>query len=176
MANQIGVVTALLGTARGTSEYGAQRSLQLGDDVFQNELISTSLKSAIEIEFNDGSVMDLGRCSQTILDGEVFDLAAFGMNLDSDSVGSDVEAFQQALLDGVDPSQIGEATAAGAGSSTGGNEGHQPIYIKHESESVVVTSGFDTTGISIAFAIRLGYNGQSCGTRSNSQSGSSKKF
>lgn len=149
MAAQVGVVTALLGSANSTSEIGTQRSLQLGDDVFQNELVSTGLDSAIEIEFNDGSVMDLGRCSQTVLNNEVFDLtaseAAFA------SADSDVEAIQQALLEGVDPSQIAEATAAGAGSGAGGNEGHQPIYIDHESKSVIVTSGFDTTGISIAF-------------------------
>ncbi len=149
MATQVGVITTLLGTASSTSENGAQRSLQLGDDVFHNELISTGLESALEIEFNDGSVMDMGRCMQTVLDAEVFDLAASGFYFGSDD--SDVEAIQQALLEGADPSQIGEATAAGAGSGTGGNEGHEPIYIRHESQSVIVTSGFDTTGISIAF-------------------------
>lgn len=149
MATQVGVVTTLLGTANSTSEIGAQRSLQLGDDVFQNELISTGLESAIEIEFNDGSIMDMGRCMQTVLDAEVFNVATAGVSSGSDD--SDVEAIQQALLEGVDPSQITEATAAGAGSGTAGNEGHQPIYIEHESRSVIVTSGFDTTGISIAF-------------------------
>ncbi len=123
MATQIGVVKAMIGEVTATAADGSIRTLQLGDMVYANELISTGTGGAVEIEFADGSVMDLGRNSQAMLDSEVFDPnAAAVAETASEDVPDDVAAIQQALLEGEDPTEIGEATAAGAGVE-GGNEG-----------------------------------------------------
>ena len=72
MATQIGVITAVVGTVTATAEDGSIRTLQAGDRVYANEVISTGPAGAIEIEFAAGSVMDLGRDSQAMLDSAVF--------------------------------------------------------------------------------------------------------
>lgn len=72
MATQIGIVTTLINTATSTKADGSIRNLQVGDQVFADNLISTGSLGAIEIEFDNGTVMDLGRNSQTILDSKVF--------------------------------------------------------------------------------------------------------
>ncbi len=76
MATQIGIVTTLIGTATSTGADGSIRNLQVGNQVFSDDLISTGPHGAIEIQFENGSVMDMGRNSQTILDLHVFDLTA----------------------------------------------------------------------------------------------------
>lgn len=76
MATQIGIVTTVIGTATSTTADGSVHNLQASDQVFSDELISTGPHGAIEIEFDNGTVMDLGRNSQAILDVHVFDLTA----------------------------------------------------------------------------------------------------
>ncbi len=72
MATQIGIVKALIGTVTATSADGSTRNLQVGDSVYADELVSTGSGGAVELEFADGSVMDLGRDSQALLDNTVF--------------------------------------------------------------------------------------------------------
>lgn len=74
MANEIGVVTAIIGSAMATATDGSIRYPQVGDSVFADDLISTGSDGAIEIEFADGDVMDLGRSSQAMLDEHFYDL------------------------------------------------------------------------------------------------------
>lgn len=74
MANEIGVITAIIGSAMATATDGSIRYPQVGDSVFADELISTGPDGAIEIEFADGDVMDLGRSSQAMLDEHFYDL------------------------------------------------------------------------------------------------------
>jgi len=149
MATEIGFIKGLIGSAIATAADGSQRTLQIGDKLFANEIVSTGAAGAVEIEFIDGSIMDLGRNSQAILDNEVIDpqLATLAQT----PVLDDVEALQQALLDGADPTQVGEATAAGAGTQVAGNEGHTPVTVEYLAPQAEVTSGFDTTGPSIVF-------------------------
>lgn len=148
MATEIGIIKGLMGTVTATAADGSQRILQVGDKLFANEIVSTGATGAVEIEFADGSIMDLGRNSQAMLDNEVFnpELAAQV----SEAVDSDVEALQQALVDGADPTQLGEATAAGAGTQAG-NEGSSTVQVVYDAPEVTPTSGFDTTGINVAF-------------------------
>ena len=76
MATQIGIVTTLIGTATSTDVDGSIRNLQVGNQVFSDDLISTGPHGAIEIQFENDAVIDLGRSSQTILDFNVFDQRA----------------------------------------------------------------------------------------------------
>jgi len=149
MATQIGIVKALFGTATATAADGTIRNLKIGDQVFADEIILTGTDGAIEIEFADGSVMDLGRDSQALLDNAVFNPEAVVET--AVTTDSDADAIQAAILAGVDPTQVTEATAAGAGTQADGNEGHQPVVIDYLAPQVTPTSGFDTTGISVAF-------------------------
>jgi hypothetical protein len=73
MTADIGMVQATIGSVMAFDTEGAIRNLQVGDHVYANELISTGTDGAIEIEFADGEVMDLGRLSQVFLDSHFFD-------------------------------------------------------------------------------------------------------
>ena len=149
MATEIGIIKTLIGTAVATAADGSQRNLQAGDRVYQDEIITTGAAGAVEVEFTDGSVMTLGRSSQIVLDTETFnplDVAEAPAD-----AASEVDALQQALLEGADPTQIGEATAAGAGAGAGGNEGSDFVTVDYLAPEVTPTSGFDTTGITVEF-------------------------
>ena len=149
MATQIGVIKALIGEVKATAADGSTRTLQLGDMVYANELITTGPGGAVEIEFADGSIMDLGRSSQAMLDEAVFDPTATAVaDASSEDVPDDVAAIQQALLEGEDPTEIGEATAAGAGVTGTGNEGHEPVFVDYLNPEVTPDAGFDTIGVS----------------------------
>jgi len=145
MATGIGTVKALIGTAIATAVDGSQRNLLVGDSVYADEIITTGDTSAIEIEFADGSLMDLGRNSQAFLDTDIFDPQQV-ITPDSDV---EITALQDALLDGEDPTQQGEATAAGAESE--GNEGSTTVVVEHENLTVEVTSGFETSAAASSF-------------------------
>jgi T1SS-143 domain-containing protein len=149
VATEIGIIKTLIGTAVATAADGSQRNLQAGDRVYQDEIITTGPAGAVEVEFTDGSVMTLGRSSQIVLDTETFnplDVAQAPADAESE-----VDALQQALLEGADPTQIGDATAAGAGAGSSGNEGTDFVTVNYLAPEVTPTSGFDTTGISIEF-------------------------
>ena len=146
MATEIGIVKALIGTAVITAVDGSQRNLLVGDRVYADEVITTGDASAIEIEFSDGSLMDLGRNSQALLDSEIFDpQQAIASNDDVD-----IAALQNALVDGEDPTQEGEAPAAGP-ESEGNNEGVTTVVVDYLDPTVEVTSGFETTGVARNF-------------------------
>jgi len=151
MATDIGIIKTLIGTATATTPSGVQRNLNVGDKVEQDELISTGVLGAIEVEFDDGSVMTLGRNSQATLSNELFgfDQPQQDQLLD-EQPSSDVESIQQAILEGEDPTQTAEATAAGAGVEAG-NEGSDFVQVVYENPQVIPDAGFDTTGISFAF-------------------------
>lgn len=150
MATEIGVVKALIGAVTVTSTDGSVRTLQVGDVVYANDLISTGAEGAIEIEFADGSVMDLGRSSQALLDAEVFDPTNTDVEDNQQAVTDDVDAIQQAILEGQDPTQVGQETAAGAGTANG-NEGHDAVFIDYLNPEQIPEAGFDTIGVSNTF-------------------------
>jgi T1SS-143 domain-containing protein len=147
MATQIGVIKAIVGTVTATAADGSIRTLQAGDRVYANEVISTGPSGAVEIEFADGSVMDLGRDSQAMLDTAVFDPEATDVaEAEGQEVPDDVAAIQQAILEGEDPTEAGEATAAGAGVA-GGNEGHDAVFVDYLNPEVTPDAGFETIGV-----------------------------
>ena len=74
MAAEIGVVNVLMGTVTAFSTDGSLRILNVGDNAYANDLILTGPDAAIEIRFADGSVMDLGRDSQLLLNVDFFEL------------------------------------------------------------------------------------------------------
>ncbi|MBL1320592.1 MAG: retention module-containing protein [Methylophaga sp.] len=146
MATEIGIVKALIGSAVITAADGSQRNLVVGDRVYADEIITTGDGSAIEIEFSDGSLMDLGRNSQALLDNEIFDPQQTIVS----ATDLDIAGLQDALVDGEDPTQQGDAPAAGP-ESEGGNEGVTTVVVERLDPTVAVTSGFETSGVSRNF-------------------------
>jgi len=152
MTNGIGIIKALVGNVVATATDGSQRVLHVGDHVFSYEIITTATNGAIEIEFFDGSILDLGRYSQVFLDNDIFPQ----QNVKEVSSDNDVEEFQQTLLDGVDPTQASEPTSAGSNTQSDGNEGIDIVQVAYEQQSLEeVISGFITTGIREADFVAL---------------------
>lgn len=145
MATEIGIIKTVIGTVIAQATDGSQRTLQARDVVFQNETILTGELGAVEIALSDGSLIDLGRNSETILDPDVLNLA----NTEQNAATNDVEVLQQAILDGNDPTQIFEPTAAGPNGDNR-NEGATTIQVQHAAPETTPTSGFDTTGVNFA--------------------------
>jgi hypothetical protein len=143
MASEIGIVTTLIGEVSVIDITGTSRVLQSGDKVFQNDLISTGTNAAVEISLEDGNVIDIARNSQVLLDENV------NSELTDSSNTDDIELIQQALLDGNDPTEAGEATAAGSG-AVASDSGSSFVFVARSDEEVIPTSGFDTSGIATA--------------------------
>jgi hypothetical protein len=79
---EIGIIKTLIGAAVATAADGSHRSLQKGDGICHGEVITTSTAGAIEVKFNDDSVMTLGRSTQAIIDNNVFDPLMMKQNCD----------------------------------------------------------------------------------------------
>lgn len=141
---EIGRIKSISGTVTATNtQQDTVRNLLINESIYANELITTYPESLITIEFPDGNVIELGSNTQLTVDSSVFDPVT--------NTSATINSIQQAILAGLDPTQSAEATAAGAGTQVEGNEGHPPVFINYLAPQVIPTSGFDTTGISIAF-------------------------
>lgn len=72
MALQVGVINIIHGEVSAIRADGSSHTLQVGDNVYFQDCISTGSHAAVEISFADGSLMDLGRDSQVMLSSEFF--------------------------------------------------------------------------------------------------------
>lgn len=153
MATEAGIISALIGTATATAVDGTVRNLQVGDKVYPNEIITTGIAGAIEIEFPDGGVMDLGRNSQAVLDIEAFefDVAETNTPPPAADLEDDIDAIQQALLAGDDPTEVAEPTAAGPGAQPTSEGGSEAVVVDYLAPRVTPQAGFETIGPSIIF-------------------------
>ncbi|MCG2634230.1 MAG: retention module-containing protein [Gammaproteobacteria bacterium] len=147
---QIGIVTKIVGEVTATSATGEIRILTVGDKVFPDEIIETSNGAYVEIQFTDGSKMDLAANSEAMLDAEVFDPDAAGGPAAGEAVAS-VEAIQAAILAGEDPTLVAPAAAAGEDAVTE-DDGSSFIRVEHENPSVTPESGINTGVQTIGFA------------------------
>jgi hypothetical protein len=145
----IGFITALQGSATATSTDGVTRVLQVGDAVYANETVITGDVSAVMIEFVDGTRLDLGRDATAMLDSEVF--TPGGIPEATDESVASIDAIQQAILAGQDPTQVLAATAAGAGGAAGTEGGFEATYVDLTGQQATPTSGFPTEGLSFEF-------------------------
>lgn len=151
MASQSGIVKIVVGTVSATLPDGSTRQLRVGDQVFADERITTASASAIEIELTDGSILDLGQNDQIAL-ADVAAVHAASSETDI-SPDAEVDAIQQAIAEGIDPTQEAEATAAGAEAGGDGNEGADIVQIDYLAPETTPTSGFDTTGVAVDFQV-----------------------
>lgn len=152
MATEIGTIKTLIGSATAISADGSQHKLHTGEPVFTGDIITTAANSAVEIEFSDGSLMDLGRSSQAMLDNEAFDPQQ--VTEITTEAQNEVAVLHQSLLDGTDPSQIAEATSASTVLEEG-EEGHSPVIVDYLAPQTHVTSGFSTGSVTAQNQPRL---------------------
>ena len=113
----IGEVQAVSGRVVAVGANGVERQLFAGDRVFADDLIRTIGQSTVVVTLRDGSRFDLGRDAEALLDEGVYttDVAA----LRAAAVAEAAE-IQSAIMEGADPAEITDPTAAGGDGSSGG--------------------------------------------------------
>ncbi|MDG6778852.1 retention module-containing protein [Thiomicrorhabdus sp. zzn3] len=143
-----GKVTAVNGTVQAVdTATGAVRILAVGDQVYINETILTSVSGTATIELIDGELLTLARGTETVLDVDSLGLAS------SIASAEDVEALQEAILQGDVNLEELEAPAAGEGGVSSSNAGALNVVDRIGAEGNV-TSGFDTVGVTSEVAQR----------------------
>jgi predicted component of type VI protein secretion system len=114
-AQQIGIVTVIVGHVVAVNADGEERVLAVGDVVYADEIIRTSDVGAVTVQFNDGGWLDLGRSDQAVLDADVYSPES----AEGEAAVASVEDIQAAILAGADPTQLLPPTAAGPGAGGG---------------------------------------------------------
>jgi len=150
----LGTVTSVVGEAKATAADGTVRVLQVGDVVHSDEVITTSAAGAINIALESGKTLDCGANTDLSLHESILGVAT--ATAASPAAPGSVEALQQAIAAGQDPSQIAPATAAGGAPGAGGpgdGGGGTPVILEQANTSSVVTAGFPTQGGTITFPL-----------------------
>ncbi|WP_026971480.1 retention module-containing protein, partial [Aliagarivorans marinus] len=137
-------IVSIEGTAFAVAPDGSLRELQPGDQLLAGEMLITGEGTQIGFYYSDDQY-ELGELSVTQLpeDG----VAEPGQTLSAQNE-VDVEALQAAILQGVDPTELFEATAAGGAPAAGGggpgagNGGF--ISISRSGAETIAEAGFDT--------------------------------
>ncbi|MGH1461417.1 MAG: retention module-containing protein [Neptuniibacter sp.] len=145
--NIVGTVSLLIGKVVAVKADGSERILALGDQVFADEMVRVSPDGAIEIAMDAGDPVRLEGGQSWLASSETHQTAD---DFDLSEAVADVDSIQAAILAGVDPTEVSEATAAGgdAGAGGDGNEGSSTVNVDRTAGEVDPTAGFDTIGFS----------------------------
>ena len=159
MATLIGVVSKVVGQVFAVAGDGTRRLLVEGDRVYAGEQLDTGVGGAISVHLQSGQDLALGRGSslalnEGLLHHQAPDIQTTGERV-ADTALDDVNALQQAIAAGVDPTQVSEPTAAGPTATgptgvPGGGGGHSFVLLTEVGGSVAPTIGFDTAGLPAA--------------------------
>jgi len=153
MAKSIGVVSKVIGQVFAVGSDGAKRLLVEGDRLFAGEQLETGAAGAVAVRLHNGAELTLGRGSSLEMTPDLLANRAPHVHapdtLPSQAQLSDVERLQQAIAAGADPTQEGEAPAAGPGANgapgaLGG--GHSFVLLTEVAGRVDPTIGFPTAG------------------------------
>ncbi len=125
MAALIGIVSKVVGQVFAEAAGGLRRPLVEGDRLYAGEHLVTGAEGAVAVHLQNGQSLTLGRGSDLTLTPQL--LANHAPHVDTPDAATpsnaqltDVQKLQQAIAAGADPTQTGEATAAGP---EGGNPG-----------------------------------------------------
>ncbi|SCW95214.1 MULTISPECIES: retention module-containing protein [unclassified Pseudomonas] len=153
MAALIGIVSKVVGQVFAEAAGGLRRPLVEGDRLYAGEHLVTGAEGAVAVHLQNGQSLTLGRESNLTLTPQL--LAKHAPHVDtpdttppSDAQLTDVQKLQQAIAAGADPTQTGEATAAGpeGGNPGGVGGGHSFVLLEEVGGEVDPLIGFPTAG------------------------------
>ncbi|MGF6207093.1 retention module-containing protein [Pseudomonas frederiksbergensis] len=155
MATLIGIVSKVIGQVFAVAADGTRRALVEGDRLFAGDQLVTGAEGAVAVHLQNGQELTLGRGSSLQMTSQL--LAHQVPHVDtaeavtpSQAQLTDVEQLQKAIAAGADPTQTGEATAAGPTSSgaPGGalGGGHSFVLLEEVGGRVDPNIGFPTAG------------------------------
>jgi hypothetical protein len=151
----IGTIKLVIGDVKVKGVDGVERAAVVAEKVFAKEILITAANAVVQVQLENGNLLDLGRSAQITLDEEMLAggsaAATAGAAPPSGAAAAaaaqDAAAIQAAIAAGVDPTKIAEATAAGgvpgAGGATDGGS-HEPLVINQATPTQPVTAGFPT--------------------------------
>ncbi|MCV9921826.1 retention module-containing protein [Pseudomonas sp. BT-42-2] len=153
MAKLIGVVSKVVGQVFAVDGDGSRRLLVEGDRLFAGEQLETGSAGAVAVRLHNGAELTLGRGSSLTMSADL--LANHAPQVHSQDAApsqaqlTDVERLQQAIAAGADPTEEGEAPAAGqnpggAPGALGG--GHSFVMLSEVAGQVDPEIGFPTAG------------------------------
>ena len=148
----IGRVSLLQGRVVAEDAAGNQRVLAIGDNILDTDKIITSPGATIEISMLTGDEIVIADGQSWSPTTETFTRAQDFPSSDATLSPEDL-ALQEALLAGADPTQVGEATAAGApgagtfGAADGG--GSSFVRTSRTAGEVDPSAGYDTIGTEV---------------------------
>ncbi|MHC8315564.1 retention module-containing protein [Pseudomonas sp. LB3P31] len=154
MATLIGIVTKVIGQVVAVAGDGTRRALVEGDRLFAGDQLVTGAEGAVAVKLQNGQELTLGRDSSLQMTSQL--LAHQAPHADSPEIITpseaqltDVEKLQRAIAAGDDPTQTGEATAAGPGGSNASGAlggGHSFVLLEEVGGRVDPNIGFPTAG------------------------------
>uniref|UniRef100_UPI00123FEDAE retention module-containing protein n=1 Tax=Pseudomonas fluorescens TaxID=294 RepID=UPI00123FEDAE len=126
MATLIGIVSKVIGQVFAVASDGTRRALVEGDRLFAGAELVTGAEGAVAVRLENGEELPLCRISNQKMTPQLIahQLPHVGTSeavTRSEVQLTDVEQLQKAIAAGADPTQTAEATAAGPGSTPGGN-------------------------------------------------------
>ncbi|MBI4204754.1 MAG: retention module-containing protein, partial [Betaproteobacteria bacterium] len=143
----LGTIKSIVGEVKATASDGTVRTLQIGDQVFADEVITTSAGGQLIVALANGQSLECGADASLALHEGLLGTTIAAPT--PAAPASDVAALQAAIAAGADPTQVAEATAAGAPGAGGpGGDGgsHEPVIVGQANAPGFVTAGFTTHG------------------------------
>ncbi|WP_157807964.1 retention module-containing protein, partial [Marinomonas sp. ef1] len=140
LGNAIGFITKLTGSVTIQSIDGHERVVKIGDAVFFGETVVTGSNSSVTIAFVDGTEVVIGGDSVVEITDEIYNTGD-NEDLVADS-STDVDALQDAILAGDDPTLVQEAPAAG---ETLGEQQRVDVDIDRNDNTALPTFGNDSS-------------------------------
>ncbi|WP_158601380.1 retention module-containing protein [Marinomonas rhizomae] len=139
LGNAIGFVSKINGTVTVQSIDGQERVVKIGDPIFFGEIVTTGSNASVTIAFVDGTEVVIGGDAIVEMTDEIYNTGD-AEDLVADS-STDVDALQDAILAGDDPTLIQEAPAAGEASDSVVYNG---VSIDRVGSEGVIGGGSDT--------------------------------
>ncbi|MFA0525120.1 retention module-containing protein, partial [Vibrio sp. 10N.222.52.C3] len=152
VSRQVAVVEATSGDVVVVKPDGSARKVSVGDTIRENEIVITANKSELVLGVQNDSIPVAENCVGCVDDNAAWVDAPIAGEVNFDLQQSDAETFteddlaaiQEAILGGADPTQILEATAAGAGQGSA-NSGF--VTIDYNYTQTQPSTFFETAGL-----------------------------
>jgi large repetitive protein len=154
----MGIVKSIIGKRPPRRRTAPYANLQVGDQVFTDDVISTSATGSVQIALAGGQTLECGNDTSIAMSDYVIGSGvdvALQATPGNASRRNRCSPLQAAIAAGADPSQVAEATAAGgapgAGGGPDGGGGRSIVVLEQGNSAQVVQAGFSTQGAGIDF-------------------------